>query len=402
MRVLFLSWHCRNGTAEGLASARMATALARAGHDVTLLTTTAPEVAGVTVHQVEPDPPAALDRLGSRLDGWGRIGAVPHLIRGCTVEEAGWVRAVARRAAELGPFDVLHSRLNPAVSHLAAMAVVERMPELPWCAYFSDPWPHHLYPKPYRFTVGPLSRLRLEWALDSMLWRAGSLIFPSARLRDWLLSGKRERFRSKSFTAPHLGEGEASSSNGLLRLRHAGFLMKERRVEPLFEALERFLFARPEARESLRVEFAGRYTGGGLPEVPQALAGVVSFEPAMPPDQAQDWMARADVALLIEAALEEGIFFPSKLSDYLAGQRPIFALSPRRGVTADLLAEGGGLLAEPEDVEGIGAALERLHDLWRRGRLAELSPRPEQATAVSSAAVVPVYERAFQWAGGTK
>ncbi|MES1242680.1 MAG: glycosyltransferase [Acidobacteriota bacterium] len=406
MKVLFVSWHCRNGTAEGLASARLAEALARHGHEVTLLTTTEPGLEGVSVHRVEPDPPGAFDRLSRRMDRWGRVGALPHLLRGCTVEEAGWVRAVARRAPELGPFDVIHSRLNPAVSHLAAMAVLDTL-DLPWCAYFSDPWPHHLYPEPYRFTVGPLSRHRQERALDAMLRRAGSLVFPSARLRDWLLAGSRKRYRPKSLVAPHLAgevapspahrrnrgrDGEGSS----LRIRHAGFLMKERRVEPLFAGLERFLSAHPDA--PIRVEFAGRYAGPA-PTVPPSLAGVVSFEPSMPPDAVPAWMAEADVALLVEANLEEGVFFPSKLSDYLIGGRPILALSPSRGVAADFLASGGGVLAGPEDPAGIAAALGRLYDLWRAGRLAELAPNPEQAAAVSPASVVPLYERAFLEAG---
>lgn len=405
MRVLFVSWHCLNGTAEGLVSARLAGALARRGHEVTLLTSTLSSLredqlavlAGVSVHRVAADLPDALERLGAKLDRLGRMGAVPHLVRGCTVEEAGWVRAVARRSMELGPFDVLHSRLNPAASHLAALAVL-RSVDLPWCAYFSDPWPHHLYPEPYRFTVGPFSRRRQEWSLDRMLRRADSLVFPSDRLRDWLLAGSRMRFRGKALVSPHLGEpGEpAPERNRVLRMRHAGFLMKERRIEPLYAGLKRFLAARPEARGEIRVKFAGRYVGGVLPEVPHGLAGVVSFEPSMPPHRVRHWMGEADVALLVEADMEDGIFFPSKLSDYLAGGRPILALSPRRGVTADLLAMGGGLLARPEDEAGIAAALERVHDLWRAGRLAELAPRPEQAKAVSASSVVPLYERAFE------
>ncbi|HEX5719769.1 MAG TPA: glycosyltransferase [Thermoanaerobaculia bacterium] len=388
MKVLFVSGHCLDGTAEGLASARLAGALARHGHEVTLLTRKQSRLPiGVEGHLLEPEP---FHRFN--LDRWGRLGALPHLLRGCTAEEKGWVRAVARKAAELGPFDVLHSRLNPAASHLAALAVLKKI-ELPWCAYFSDPWPHHLYPEPYRFTVGPLSRRRLELSLDTMLRRADSLVFPSNRLRDWLLSGRRERFRSKSFVAPHLGEEGASSpaSNGHLHIRHAGFLMKERRIEPLLAALERL---RPEVKRDLRIELAGRYAV--QPEVPAPLSGIVSFEPSMPPEAVRAWMAGADVALLVEASLAEGIFFPSKLSDYLAGGRAILALSPRRGVTADLLAGGGGVLVEPEDEAGIAAALERLHGLWREGRLAELAPRPEQAAAVAEDTVVPVYERAFQ------
>ena len=65
LRVLLVSWHCRNGTAEGLVTARLAEALARHGHRVTLLAKTKPELDGVEVHGVEPDPPGALVELAT-------------------------------------------------------------------------------------------------------------------------------------------------------------------------------------------------------------------------------------------------------------------------------------------------------------------------------------------------
>lgn len=409
MKILFISYHCLDGTAEGLAAARVAGALARRGHEVHLLTSNrGGELAGLRVHRLAPLPPGAFDRLGQALDRrssrgwpWSRLSAVPNLIRGGSVEERGWAEAVARKAAEIqreGGVDVLHSRLNPAASHRAALAVLRRVPSLPWCAYFSDPWPHHLYPEPYRFTVGPWSRRRLEGLLDTFLRRADSLVFPSDRLRDHILRGARARFGAKALTVPHIGEEPAArpERNGALKLRHAGFLMKERRIEPLLDGLERFLAARPEARGSVRLEFAGRYAGGELPAVPAGLDGVVAFQPAIPPDAARAWMAGADVSLLVEASLQEGIFFPSKLSDYLTGGRPILALSPRQGVAADLLASGGGLLAGPEAPAEIATALERLHDLWRAGRLDELAPTPEQVGAVSADRVASLYERAFE------
>ncbi len=409
MKILFVSFHCLDGTAEGLAAARVAGALARRGHEVHLLTSNrGGELADVTVHRLAPLSPGAFDRLGRALDRrstrgwpWSRLSAVPNLIRGGSVEERGWAEAVGRKAAEIqreGRVDVLHSRLNPAASHRAALSVLRHVPSLPWCAYFSDPWPHHLYPEPYRFTVGPWSRRRLEGLLDTFLSRADSLVFPSDRLRDHVLRGERARFGAKALIVPHIGEDPAPvpERNGILKLRHAGFLMKERRIGPLFQGLESFLAARPEARGSVRLEFAGRYAGGELPAVPSSLAGVVTFQPSMPPDAARAWMAGADVSLLVEASLQEGIFFPSKLSDYLTGGRPILALSPRQGVAADLLASGGGLLAGPEAPAEIAAALERLHDLWRAGRLDELAPTPEQAGAVSADRVASLYERAFE------
>src|SRR2546422_8314162 len=103
-------------------------------------------------------------------------------------------------------FDGIHSRLNHSVSHLAVLKALPRLsPRAPWCAHFSDPWPHHLYPPPYQSKVGPLFRLRLEHVLGSILRQAGSLTFPAERLMRFLLSGKREMHRAKAHVVPHLG-----------------------------------------------------------------------------------------------------------------------------------------------------------------------------------------------------
>jgi glycosyltransferase involved in cell wall biosynthesis len=178
-------------------------------------------------------------------------------------------------------------------------------------------------------------------------------------------------------------------------IRHAGFLMKERRIEPLLSALARVKRERPDIAASLRVEFAGRYADGIAPEVPAELADLVAFGPALDPDGAWDWMQDADVLLLVEARMKEGIFFPSKLSEYLVAGRPILALSPRPGVVADVLAAGGGVVAPPEDSAAIAAVLLDLHDRWHESRLADLVPGHAQQTSVQADAVVPVYEQAF-------
>ena len=331
------------------------------------------------------------------------MAAVPNLIYGCHLNERAWVLNVTEKLMQVweneGPFDVLHTRLNPAMSHFAGLEVMKKIPSLAWCAYFSDPWPHHLYPEPYRFTVGPLSRIRLERVLDQILWQAGSLIFPSEQLEHYILKEGRAKFLKKSFVAPHLANAanvSAQTTDGILKFRHAGFLMKERKIDSLYEALHQFFSRMPEARTKVRFEFAGRYVGNVLPEPPEDLRDTVQFHSNMSPEAVSDWMQSADVFLLVEAKMKEGIFFPSKLSDYLAGNRPILALSPREGVTADFLRSGGGILAEPDDAGEIANALGKFYRLWQENRLGELLPKKEQIRSVSPEKVIPVYEQAFQ------
>lgn len=424
MRIGILSFHFYNTTAEGLATAKLARALTDRGHAVTVFTSldnplegspVSPgegPLSGITIHRVGPNLDlvprwwTAIETRVSRNAVWDKLGAIPNLAYGCRLQEWAWAQNVTHETVRVwnseGSFDVLHTRLNHPISHLAGLEVTRQLRQLPWCAYFSDPWPYHLYPDPYKFTVGPASRYRSERILNQILKRAGSYVFPSTRLRDHMLQGKRSRFMRKAFVAPHLttpwGKVGLPASNGILKIRHSGFLMRERRIDPMLEGVRGLFRHRPKARNRICIEFAGRYQGNHLPEAPADLREVVQFHSYMGPGAIWDWLQGADIFLLVEAKMKEGIFLPSKLADYLRGGRPILALSPTRGVIADCLQEGGGIVVEPDDVNGIGLALTRLYDEWEAGHLMQMAPTESQVQSVSPAQVVPIYEQAFQWA----
>jgi glycosyltransferase involved in cell wall biosynthesis len=59
-----------------------------------------------------------------------------------------------------------------------------------------------------------------------------------------------------------------------------------------------------------------------------------------------------------------------KVFEYLAAQRPILAAVPPDGAAAALIEEtGAGVVAPPDDVPALRAALERLHAAWHAGTL---------------------------------
>ena len=74
-------------------------------------------------------------------------------------------------------------------------------------------------------------------------------------------------------------------------------------------------------------------------------------------------MPQADALLLIDAALSESPFFPSKLADYLGAGRPILGLTPD-GTAADLLRAYGAPVAHPDDQGAVIDCLCAL--LWLR------------------------------------
>ena len=100
-----------------------------------------------------------------------------------------------------------------------------------------------------------------------------------------------------------------------------------------------------------------------------ALDQFVTFSPRIPPPEARARAASADVLLVVDAAGSDSLFLPSKLIDYLPLRRPIFAITPLVGPSADLVRELGYYVAPPNDSESIAATLRRLLKLHVAARL---------------------------------
>ena len=59
-----------------------------------------------------------------------------------------------------------------------------------------------------------------------------------------------------------------------------------------------------------------------------------------------------------------------KVFEYLAAERPILAAVPPSGAAAELIREtGAGVVAAPDDVPALRAALAELHAKWKAGTL---------------------------------
>ena len=73
-----------------------------------------------------------------------------------------------------------------------------------------------------------------------------------------------------------------------------------------------------------------------------------------------------------------------KVFEYLAAERPILAAVPPNGAAAELIREtGAGIVAPPDDVEALRAALESLESRWRAGSLDGTPLDPEARERLS-------------------
>jgi glycosyltransferase involved in cell wall biosynthesis len=294
-----------------------------------------------------------------------------------------WIGAAARAARRLAadqPFDVLVSFAQPWSDHLVGLRV-HRETGLPWVAHFSDPWTDSPYLRGRAWQRRIWERMEAE-----VVRHANALVFVTAQTAARVMRKYPEAWHRKVHVLPHgydrddLPPGEPPPADRRLTIAYTGrFYDGLRTPEHLLRALAALAARRPLADE-LHVAFVGtpvashRRLASSL-----GLDPVVEFTGRVP--FAESWRrARgADVLLVIDAAADEGLFLPSKLVEYLPAGKPILALTPLRGASADLVRALGYPIVAPDDEPGILAAVEALIAAKQHGRLGVSASHPEVA-----------------------
>jgi hypothetical protein len=418
MHIALISYYFNDHHSEGIVTAKLARALIESGHIVTVFGS---KIGNSGVFNLSRNKKNIYSVSSKKTIYWkyfeeiipnnfigDKIIAFPRIYICNNLNGYSWVQNIVKlfiKTHKEEKFDLIHSRLYPHSSHQAVLKIRKKIPEIPWCAYFSDPWPPNQLPYPYKSKIGYFYSLRMDYDMSSYLKRPGSLIFPSKRLEGYTLKGKRSRFLSKSFSIPHLSPywkiSKKRNKEKKLVFRYTGIININRNTDSFFNGLRLFLLDQKKARNQIKIEFMGRnhagFNGSAL-EPPEDLKDIVVFHKQTTLEIAWDWMLGADILLLLEADFQEGIFFPSKLSDYLHTQRPIFALSPSAGVVSDILKIGGGLRSSPEDSKQIADKINEFYFLWQKNNLISLKCIEKNWLQVLPNKIIPAYEEAFQLA----
>ncbi len=296
-----------------------------------------------------------------------------HIYEGC--QWAGKALDAARLLQRENHYDLIISRSSPA--ELVALRLAQAC-RIPWIATWNDPYPSEKYPEPYAH--GPLSPLRQgkQSLLDSVAKHADWHIFPSARLMTYMQSYFPVDIAGRSSVVPHVfgeyvsaGSGASQSAGRKCVLIHTGALLPPRFPDSLLEGLHRFVERDGVNPASFELQLVG-CRSEAVSNLARRL-GISQFVTQPAPMSYGDSLraiAAAEIAVLVEADLAEGIFLPTKLVEYARCRKPILAVSPRVGTAADLFAShGGGVLAEPGSPDAIAACLSRLYASWSSGTL---------------------------------
>lgn len=280
----------------------------------------------------------------------------------------GWfpfALANAMRLIRKEHIDAILTSSPPETAHLIG-AAVHAITKLPWIADFRDEWTSD----PYRQFPTPLHK-QLNASLERLVVHRATAVVSATKFITDDFRNRYSRQKSEKFVTITNGfdyDPVASTHHhsSVFTIIHTGSFAKSDGPDVFFKALQFTLQNGTISRNELRVLFIGAY---GI-AVPTDLKDVVSTIPFLPYHKMPEYFAQADALLLVISPRRGKAANTTKIFDYIASGKPIFAIIPPEGQAAQLLRETKtGIIVAPDKITSITRELERMFQLWRNGNL---------------------------------
>jgi len=254
--------------------------------------------------------------------------------------------------------DIMMTVSTPFESHMAGL-LVRRKFNIPWIAFFSDPWPKN--PPPYNSReILFFSKYKL-FLLRKCFQNCDSILATNKIQIKFMQQSSGIDISSHSYIVPHIGDQSQIEINSNPRnvLTHTGFLSKERTSKALLTAIK-------SNAENPQIAFDGLVQVGNVSSEFLKLVNenrimhCVKFIDVVRPNEANLLARESKVLLVIEADMEESPYLPSKFADYAMTGRSILAITPKISTVRNYLERFGGGIAVTNNELEIDKALKRL------------------------------------------
>ncbi len=321
---------------------------------------------------------------------------------GYPVSGARWINYATSQVIELNKtkkYDLLLSRFLPLQGHIAAMNIAKRT-DIPWIANWNDP-PLEWFPPPYSSNIPSFERIIKSFVYPGIGKNAEFHTFPSERLRKYILDRIKQIPSCKSLVIPHVMLNNYSpkrvKNSNIFVICHAGNLANERDPEYFFKAVGK-LINQSNCRNKILIKIIGIESVNLMSKAKaHNVDSLVMFVGKKTYIETINEMVNCTIGLIVEASCSEGIFIPSKLTDYVQANLPVLAISPRDGTVADVLKEYGcGLSASCDSVDEIYVALKKMYSSWEAGSLENDFPVGKIKEHFSVDNVVSMYEEIWR------
>ena len=242
-----------------------------------------------------------------------------------------------------------------------------------WLAYIHDPYPAHLYPRPFAWVESGYFK---KWQfVRDVSEKAAYSGFPSQLLKEWMGSYF-PKFNCSGVVIPHQVVNEAREKISLpiyfdknkFNLLHAGTLLGPRNPIFLVLAYEKFLKQNPEAKQDSKLLLVGNnelYKFQLKKCLERLSASNFIVESYTSYDKVVRMQIDAAVNIILEAKSEISPFLPGKFPQCVLADKPILLLGPNLSESKRLLGQNYKYWAEADDVERINALILNLYIKWK-------------------------------------
>lgn len=219
---------------------------------------------------------------------------------------------------------------------------IKRKFGIKWVATWNDPFPSVKYPEPYGLGAYCKENRMIKNIIRKMEC-ADIHIFPSERLMNHMLKYLKVN-HNNCHVVPHAVIGSENrlfvqNYNNGLNLIHSGNLSMPRNPETTLRAMRRFLDNYPEV--PLTFTILGRTNEILVSLINELnLQDVVKYISPVEYNKSLEIVGKYNVAVIIEADCPEGVFLPTKVTDFMQIGIPVFSISPSVGVLNDLYNQG--------------------------------------------------------------
>jgi len=292
--------------------------------------------------------------------------------------EIGWLPFAVRKGKnilEREAIEVIISRSTPFASHLVALKL-KSFSGLPWVADFSDPWTQNPYNE-----SNSILRAFDESLERKVAFTADRILFTNRFARNLFLNKYKTMKEEKVTVIPNQYDPENfAKQEGVTRTEaftivYTGDLYGKRSPEPILKAL-RALKDKEGIGEKIKVKLIGAVKDKFRCLISKyRLEDVVEAIDVIPHKDALHHLHTADVLLLIDASTDgPSPFLPLKLLEYIPVRKPILAITPLEGASADVVrSTKTGVIISPHDVSGIRDEIRKYYQQYKSSKL-EIEP----------------------------
>jgi len=333
------------------------------------------------------------------------------VIQATTNDNDAWVAEAVRFFEQnREKYDFMMTRCMTAAAHDAGLRIKKNYPDLLWLASFGDPLinspyirdtpktdnPHLLRNK--TLSIGNIARTMLSPTRRAykILWEwqrkkdmrltnyfreinqetfklADLLVFNNEYQQKHAFQGNYNRYANKGVIINHSFDSAlypakvGKRRDNRLHFVYVGHLDAFRNAGLLFEAIKKLKQDNPRLGGLVSFDFYGHMDDGDKAKIVDfEITDLVSVHHDVDYLTSLKKLSEADWALLIDTdlsdKLEEYIFCPAKLMDYLGAQKKVFAVTQPRGATADVIRTTGCGIMVPHNTYAIYHALSEIID----------------------------------------